>query len=157
MKKLFLMGAGLAIMAFTAQKAAAQDYQHALGVRLGSRNGVNFKTFLNPDRALDFNLNFRNYESRKDVNLQVLYEIHLPVQNAPGLKWYYGAGGSLGSRKYNGMDGDLFLSADGVIGLDYKVSQAPINLALDWRPRFVLAPDQDVIGGDFGLAVRFTF
>ncbi|MXV17915.1 hypothetical protein GS398_21645 [Pedobacter sp. HMF7056] len=135
----------------------AQEYKNALGVRLGSYNGVNFKTFVSKDNAFDLNLSFRNTSARKDVRFTVLYEFHNPVQNAPGLKWFYGGGGSIGSRRYVNDDGQLFLSAVGTLGLDYTFTGAPINLGLDWRPQLVITPDTDVTAGDVGLAVRFTF
>jgi hypothetical protein len=135
----------------------AQDYKNAIGVRLGSYNGVNFKTFNTSTTAFDLNLSFRDHASRKDVRFTALYEIHDAIENAGGLKWYYGAGGSIGSWRYANSDDEFFFSVDGVLGLDYKFSQAPINLALDWRPRLVIAPDTDVNAGDVGLAIRFTF
>ncbi|TZF82994.1 hypothetical protein FW774_11865 [Pedobacter sp. BS3] len=148
----------IAVFAFLlVNKTQAQDYKHALGVRVGAYNGINFKTFLNAQNALDFNLNFRSHDDYKYVFITGLYEIHNNIQNAPGLRWYYGGGASLGSSKPKYADGSFFLSADGVLGLDYKFTGAPINLALDWRPRLQLVDDVDFWTGDVGLAIRFTF
>jgi hypothetical protein len=118
---------------------------------------VNFKTFNTPNTAFDLNVSFRDHASRKDVSFTALYEVHDEIENAGGLKWYYGAGGSIGSWRYSYAGDEFFLSVDGVLGLDYKFPRAPINLALDWRPRLVITPDTDVYAGDVGLAVRFTF
>jgi hypothetical protein len=49
------------------------------------------------------------------------------------------------------------LSADGVLGLDYKINGAPLNLALDWIPRLELTPTTDFRSVDIGLAIRITF
>ena len=55
----------------------------------------------------------------------------------------YGGGASVGSYKQRDFDSDLFLSAEGVLGLDYKINGAPLNLTIDWRPRLELNPTTD--------------
>ena len=157
MRKLLLLclTAGLLLIAQTS--ANAQSYENAIGVRIGPYNGVNFKTFLNTNKALDLNLSFRNNNNFKRIFLTGLYEVHNPINGAPGLLWYYGGGGSVGSYKNDDFEGDLFLSADGVLGLDYKIDGAPLNLAIDWRPRLELTPNTNFGTGDVGLAIRLTF
>jgi hypothetical protein len=157
MKKLLLICLTAALIVIGQSNANAQSYDNAIGVRVGSYNGVNFKTFIKTNKALDFNLSVRNNNHLKRVILTGLYQVHNPINDAPGLQWYYGAGASVGSYKVDHLDGDLFLSADGVIGLDYKIDGAPLNLAIDWRPRLALAPDPDFGTGDVGLAIRLTF
>ncbi len=156
MRKLLLLGLIAAILS-VADTVNAQSYENAIGVRVGPYNGVNFKTFLQSNKALDLNLSFRSNSNVKRFLFTGLYEVHNPINGAPGLQWYYGGGGSIGSYKVEGFDGDLFLSADGVLGLDYKIDGAPLNFAVDWRPRFELTPDTDIRTGDIGLAIRFTF
>jgi len=156
MKKVTLLSFIAAFAFLFVNNTQAQDYKHALGVRVGAYNGINFKTFLNAQNALDLNLNFRSHNHYKDVLITGLYEIHNNIQNAPGLRWYYGGGASLGSSKWYD-ENYFFLSADGVLGLDYKFTGAPINLALDWRPRLQLVDDVNFWTGDVGLAIRFTF
>lgn len=157
MKKLLLLCLTAGIIMFARTSVNAQNYENAIGVRLGPYNGVNFKTFLHSNKALDLNLAFRNHNDYKRVFFTALYEVHNPINGAPGLLWYYGGGGSIGSLRYNHEDGDVFLSADGVLGLDYKISGAPLNLAIDWRPRLELTPDADFGSGDVGVAIRLTF
>ncbi|MFA6946538.1 MAG: hypothetical protein WC220_11620 [Pedobacter sp.] len=157
MKKLLLLCLTAGFIFLANSNAQAQTYENAIGVRLGSYNGVNFKTFLNTNKALDLNLSFRNNNDFKRVFFTGLYEVHNPIAGAPGLLWYYGGGGSIGSYKYRDFEGDLFLSADGVLGLDYKIEGAPLNLAIDWRPRLELTPDTYFGTGDVGLAIRLTF
>src|SRR5690606_34262739 len=157
MKKLFLLCLIAGLIIYAGQDAKAQDYSNAIGVRVGSYNGVNFKTILNSNKALDLNLSVRSNDHIKRFLLTGLYEVHNPINGAPGLLWYYGGGASLGSYKVEGFDGDLFLSADGVLGLDYKIEGAPLNLAIDWRPRLELTPNTDFGTGDVGLAIRLTF
>jgi len=46
---------------------------------------------------------------------------------------------------------------DGVLGLDYKISGAPINVSIDWQPSLNLIGHTYFEGGWGGLGVRFTF
>jgi len=157
MKKLLLLCLTAGFLLIGRSGANAQSYENAIGVRIGSYNGLNFKTFLNTNKALDLNLSVRSNDNFKRFILTGLYEVHNPINGAPGLLWYYGGGGSIGSYKAKNFEGDLFLSADGVLGLDYKIEGVPLNLAIDWRPRLELTPNTNFGTGDVGLAIRLTF
>ncbi|HEY1009019.1 MAG: hypothetical protein ACO1NS_03860 [Daejeonella sp.] len=157
MKKLLLLCLTAGLLLITRSNANAQSYENAIGVRVGSYNGVSFKTFIQANKALDFTLAVRSNNNFRRVLLTGLYEVHNPIGGAPGLLWYYGGGASVGSYKADNFDGELFLSADGVLGLDYKINGAPLNLAVDWRPRLALTPDTNFWTGDVGLAIRLTF
>ena len=91
-----------------------------------------------------------------------LYEIHNPIQNAAGLQWYYGAGAGIGSytekrKGLNNNETDVYLSLDGVLGLDYKFNGAPFNISLDWKPSFDITPSQGLDFEGVGLSLRFAF
>lgn len=137
----------------------AQNYKHAIGGRFGTANGVTFKTTLGGNKMLDVIANFRSHDNYNYFRLTGLYEINNPIAGAPGLGWYYGIGGTIGSvnHKYWDDNNDLYLSLDGVLGLDYKFVDAPINLSLDWKPAIELAPDTQFDAAGVGLSVRFTF
>jgi hypothetical protein len=157
MRKILLLSLTAGFLLLAKTDVTAQTYENSIGVRLGPYNGINYKTFLNSNKALDLNLSFRNNDDLNRFFFTALYEVHNPIEGAPGLLWYYGGGASIGSYKRKDFEGDLFLSADGVIGLDYKIEGAPINLALDWRPRLEVTPNSNLRSGDLGLAIRFTF
>lgn len=165
MKKLTLLLLTIGFIGLAQQETKAQalgpNYQNAIGGRFGVANGITFKHFMNDKNALDFILNFRakkhHYSSFRLVGL---YEIHAPIRNAPGLQWYYGIGGGIGSYTYKDnshRDSDVYLSVDGVLGLDYKFDGAPINIALDWKPSFDITPDQGFDFEGVGLSIRFAF
>lgn len=157
MKKLLLCSIITLMFSLSAPALFAQ-YKNALGGRFGLENGLTFKTFIKQDRALDFILNFRRGNDYSHFRFTGLYEIHNPINNAPGLRWYYGFGGSVGSFRYKSTDtSDVLLGLDGVLGLDYKFKDAPINLALDWKPTFYVSPGTDFYGDGVGLSFRFTF
>lgn len=159
MKKIVLLclTAGIILFAQTESKAQ-QTYKNAIGGRLGTANGITYKTFISGDRALDFILNFRSNNNYSTFRFTGLYEIHDNINNAPGLRWYYGPGATVGSRKFKSNDNsDLLVSIDGVLGLDYKFDGAPINLALDWKPAIEVTPNTEFDAEGFGLSIRFTF
>lgn len=158
MKKLiFTLVAGVAIFAMSTTNAQAQGYKNAIGGRFGSANGISFKTGLNNTAMLELIGNFRSNSGADYFNLTGLYEVYKPINGAEGLNFYYGAGATIGSYKVKGFDGDVYLSANGVLGLDYKFNGVPINLSLDWVPALQLTPDTGFWGGDVGLGLRFTF
>ncbi len=160
MKKIFTI-LGLIFITSLAMYSTsnAQNYKHAIGGRFGTANGVTFKTSLGGNKMLDIIANFRSHDGLEYFRLTGLYEINNPIAGAPGLAWYYGLGGTLGSVKYKHYksSSDLYLSLDGVLGLDYKFVEAPINLSLDWKPAIALAPDTEFDGAGLGLSIRFTF
>ena len=158
MKKIILTSLVAGFMLAFNFDANAQ-YKNALGVRVGDAYGITFKTFLQPNKALDFILSIKNRDDFNHSLLTGLYEVHNPINGAPGLRWYYGGGATLGSLDYKNdkRDNELYLSIDGVLGLDYKVDGAPLNLSLDYKPAFVLNPYTDLDAEGFGLSVRITF
>lgn len=129
----------------------AQDYKTALGVRLSNdqaiiNNSVSLKHFLNDRTALDVLFTFSD-----PVAIGALVAIHKPISETEGLKWYYGGGPyvSFGSKTNFG--------AQGVLGLDYKFSNIPLNLSLDWKPELNIVSDINFEPSAIGFTVRFTF
>jgi hypothetical protein len=157
MKKLIFTLIAIATLFTVSLDANAQGYKNAIGGRFGSANGISFKTGLSKGAMLELIGNFRSNKGYDYFNLTGLYEVYKPINGAAGLNFYYGGGATIGSIKVKGYDGDVYLSANGVLGLDYKFSDVPFNLSLDWVPALRLAPDTGFYGGDVGLGVRFTF
>lgn len=155
-KLLFTLIAATALLVSTTD-VKAQGYKNAIGGRFGDANGISFKTGLNNSAMLELIANFRSNKSVDYFRITGLYEVYNPINGAEGLNWYYGGGATIGSVKAKGYDGDIYLGANGVIGLDYKFRGAPINLSLDWVPTLQLTPNTDFYSGDVGLGVRFTF
>lgn len=164
MKKAALLLITSAILLLFQQKANAQSYPYALGLKFsGYENGISGKYFLNQGTALEGVLGFRNH----GLVLTGLYEIHQTAFNVPELKFYYGGGahlGAVGSGRYKryGSDDEYYesssvlLGADGVLGLEYVIPQSPIAISLDLNPRLELArgPFFDLAPG---LGLKYTF
>jgi len=160
MRKVLIASVVLAL--FTIGKSSAQsmgsDYQTAVGVKFWP-GAITVKHFIGDNRALEGLANFWDHGFR----FTGLYEIHGDINDVEGLKWYVGPGAHIGW--YNGnwhhgdyyyKDGGFSLGVDGVLGLDYKINGAPINLSLDINPFLELASHTyvDIWGG---LGVRYTF
>jgi hypothetical protein len=136
----------------------AQGYRNAIGGRFGTANGITFKTTLGGNKMLDLIANFRSNDGYDYFRVTGLYEIYNPIQGAQGLNYYYGLGGSVGSRTRKWDDkNQAYLAIDGVLGLDYKFAEVPLNLSLDWKPAIELAPGTEFDSSGLGLSIRFTF
>lgn len=141
-----------------AKQAGAQsmgdDYKTSLGIKGyfgdGSIGGINVRHNLSSTNALEGGLYFKSHF----VMLEGLYEWQGPINGAPGLNWYAGPGAQLGFINGHGNN-DVSLALKGAVGLDYKFSGAPINVAFDVNPTFTLTPDSD-FSFYAGIAFRFA-
>ena len=144
----------LAVAASQAQSKSTNSstYKTALGVKVWDGGGITLKHFFNDRNAGEL----IGYFWRNGVRFTGLYEIHGDINGAEGLKWYIGPGAHIGF--YNSKYGDgAFGGIDGVLGLDYKFSGAPINVSIDWQPSFEFGDNRGFYGGWGGLGIRYTF
>ncbi|MEX6687028.1 hypothetical protein QTN47_05960 [Danxiaibacter flavus] len=141
----------------------SSSYKTALGAKGyfgdGSIGGFNVKHFFNSTNALEGSLLFRSHF----VAFEGIYEWHGPINGAKGLKWYVGPGAQLGfytgdhDHDYNNdhHDDNVLFALKGTVGLDYKFTGAPIDIAFDVNPTFNLTPNTD-FNFYAGLAFRFA-
>lgn len=139
----------------------AQDYKTALGVRLSSsnaiqNNSISFKQFITDRTAVEVLFTFGD-----PLALGALAEFHKPLAPA-GLSYFYGAGGYIGFIKnYNTntqkTSTDPNFGAQGIIGLDYKFNNIPLNISLDWKPELNIVNDINFEPAAIGFTARFTF
>jgi hypothetical protein len=140
---------------------SAQGYKTALGVRLSSstamvNNSVSIKHFINDKVAIEGLLSFGD-----PLAIGVLVELHKPLASQ-GLTWFYGAGGYLSFVKTvntttQKTSTDTNIGAQGVIGLDYKFTNVPLNISLDWKPELNIVTDINFEPAAIGFTARFTF
>ena len=140
---------------------SAQNYKTALGVRLSSstamvNNSVSIKHFINEKVAIEGLLSFGD-----PLAIGALVEIHKPLA-ASCLSWFYGAGGYIGFVKTlntttQKTNTDTNIGAQGVIGLDYKFNNVPLNISLDWKPELNIVTDINFEPAAIGFTARFTF
>ena len=150
----------IAAIGFTTA-ASAQAYKTGIGVRLSSsqamvNNSITLKHFLNERAAIEALFSFGD-----PLAIGALYEIHKPF-SSEGLQWFYGGGGYLGFVKSwnpnkNKNETDVNVGAQGVLGLDYKFVNLPLNISLDWKPELNLVSDINFEPAAIGFSARFTF
>jgi hypothetical protein len=159
-KKIFmkkLLYAGICLFLFAdaqaqSRTANSSTYKTALGVKVWDGGGISFKQFVSGRNAVELVGYFWNRGSR----ITGLYEVHGPISGATGLQWYIGPGAHIGF--YNTKYGDgVFIGVDGVLGLDYKFNNAPINISLDWQPSIEFGDNRGFVGSWGGLGIRYTF
>ncbi|MFN2440842.1 MAG: hypothetical protein ABR503_16675 [Chitinophagaceae bacterium] len=161
MKKIALLFSMLFLLAIC-NDLKAQDYQSAIGLRLGSPLAASYKFFISDQGAVELYLGFRSYSiGYTFLNPGVMYQHHFPISGIDGLYWYVGGGVSAFLYNYKdtfGPAGDGFgLGINGVLGLDYKFADAPINLSADWVPTFFISGYLGGFGAGYGaLSARYT-
>jgi hypothetical protein len=161
MKKLFFTLALIFVAVFAAQ---SQQYKSAIGLRLGFPASISYKQFLNEKNAFEIYAGYRRWSSLISyMNAGALYQVHAPISSVEGLQWYFGGGASALIWNYDDFYGDEFgnfnLGISGCIGLDYKFTNAPVNVSVDWVPTFVIGDAfYNGFRGDAGaLSVRYVF
>jgi hypothetical protein len=129
-----------------------QSYKNALGVRFGSSSSIggaaiSYKHFIKPNTAIEVMGAIGN-----NFSVGALYQLYEPLGTTQNLQWYYGAGGYIVLSQPKGGIG-----AAGVIGIDYKFDEAPINISLDFKPELSFAPSVGLNFNTFAFAIRYTF
>lgn len=165
MKKLIYILAFLAGTTLNAQS----NYNTAIGLRAGETSGLTVKQFVGSETAFEGILGAWRY----GISATLLYEKYRST-TVSNLNWYYGGGGHVAFENryydryyyYNGRyyvadyyaNGGMGLGIDGVLGLEYKIPNAPIAFSLDLKP-FI---EFNTHGGvwtaiDPGLGVKVAF
>ena len=159
MKK-FVLLSGLVVALGVTGNLQAQEYRTAIGVRLSSasaavNNSISIKQFISDRAAIEGLFSFGD-----PLAFGAMLEIHKPLA-ASGLSWFYGGGGDLSflktynpNKQKNEIDPNF--GAMGVLGLDYKFANVPLNLSLDWKPELNLVSDINFEPAAVGFTARFT-
>lgn len=152
LKRLFI--AALLVIGF-ATTINAQQYNTALGVRLGYDNGITLKHFFAPASAGEFML----YASSNYVQLTGMYQYQQPLPNAANFEWYVGLGGHVGAihKNRSHYNNSLLVGADLIGGIEYIFPTAPFTVSLDWKPSFNFTNNyNDDWYSGFALSLRYV-
>jgi hypothetical protein len=138
-------------------KVTANTYNKAFGVKMYP-GALTYKKFKQNNMAIEA----IGYINLDGFSMTLLKEFHTPIIDVENLSWYYGYGGHLGIwsdewKKNNVKTGNsnIAVGFDGIIGLDYKFSDAPFNLSIDWQPSFSII--QSYFNNQGGIGIRYTF
>jgi len=153
MKKLFVFA--VVIIIACAAKAQA-PYNQALGVKLPGGFSATYKKFINAYNNVEAQAVFWN----KGFRLVGLYEFNFDIPDVNGLRWYVGPGAHIGfwkSRYKDDYGSKPDFGVDGVIGLDYKLKDIPIDVSVDWQPSVTLVGSAGFSPVFGGVGIRYTF
>src|SRR6476469_1255421 len=156
MKKFFF----IALLLTVSFAAFSQPYyKQAIGLKFPGGTSITYKNFIAGTNAIEGQATFWN----SGVRFSGLYEFNFyTFENVPGLGWYVGPGAHVGlwNDSYatsKGLKTRLDLGIDGVIGVDYKVKDIPLNVSIDWQPSIVIAGSTGFSPAIGGIALRYTF
>ena len=149
---------------FTLDKPKSQNeltsnpYKKAIGVKMYP-SAITYKQFNQQNKAVEI----LGYFTLDGFRATVLFEKYSPIADVDNLSWYIGYGGHLGLwseewKKSNpNHSAGIALGVDGILGLDYKIKNAPLNLSIDWQPSFNFVGSSYFESGWAGIGVRYTF
>ncbi len=153
-------------LCFFGTTLSAQSYSSAIGLRLGAPGALSYKFFINETSALEL---YGSYRRRgvlsyhwTSYGMGGTYQVHNDLSSvADGLQWFYGGGAGINfyswsDDTYFKNEGSLGLLVHGALGLDYRFSEAPVNLSLDWNPTIALTGYGNGFGAGYGaLSIRY--
>jgi len=126
----------------------AQDYKGALGVRFSSKAAL-VNTSISLKYFFDEKIAAEGLITPDDpFALGLLIEWHQPMLT--NFKYFYGGG------VYAGFSGDRRVGLHGIIGLDYKIPNIPLNFSIDWKPELTVAKEFSFEPQALGVSARFT-
>jgi hypothetical protein len=136
------------------KSAFAQSKGFGLGVVLGEPTGLAGKYWLENGNAIDFGLGyaFSSNDSRVNLHVDYLFHNYSAIRSAEKFVLFYGVGG----RIVTSDNKSAWLGLRGVIGIDWFIKNAPIDVFLEAAPVFDIAPNTG-LDLDAGLGVRFFF
>jgi hypothetical protein len=136
--------------------ADAQDYNTGVGLRGGYASGITVKHFIGRNAALEGLLTSR----WQGFEITGLYEVHGMAFDVDRLNWYYGGGAHLGSFDASNVPwgtSGIVVGIDGVIGIEYNFTEAPISVGIDWKPSINILGYSEFRGDEAALSVRYIF
>jgi hypothetical protein len=161
MKKTLLLVSIITVFSFSLK---AQEYKTAAGIRLGPSSpaiapGFTIRHFLDEKHAVEGIVGINN-----GIGICALYEWYHPVATVEHLQWFVGAGGYAAYRNNVSFIGEnsnknntSYIGAAGVVGVDYKFRDIPLNISIDWKPELNIIENVGFEASGVGFSARFTF
>jgi hypothetical protein len=145
------------LLLFIISYSASAQYKYAVGIRFDDSEGLTFKN--NKAKGASFEAMLSGFGNGLKGTL--LAEWHQKAFTTGQWRWFYGAGGHVGSvnsrfRKKDFYAGYRQVGLDGILGLEVTFNEVPINLSVDWKPEFNFINYPGLYLGTFGLSARFA-
>ncbi len=136
MKRLVLLGF---IVISSVLSTNAQDFDMAVGGRLGVPFGVSFKKFINETDAIDITMGFSGAGVGTSLSILGQYQRHADIdfEDVENLQWFYGLAVSGNRWGYVGHHG-VYVGGHAAFGLSYTLEDYPINLSIETNPGLFL-------------------
>jgi hypothetical protein len=147
------------ILCLSTSFCVAQNYQRAIGLRLGFPAGLTYKQFTNYNTAFEImggvylprGVNQEN--GGFDVTVILMKETQVMVDE---LHVFYGGGGHVGS-----IENDVNIGIDVMVGLEFALARTPIAFSFDAKPGLDFASlakgrENFLLSGG-GFTLRYTF
>lgn len=168
------------LLALMALPMLAGNYQHSIGLVLGSKEGLTYKGFLGSNTALVVDLAWQmdrtigSYSAYSDiyklwywdisVNPNLVYQKAFIEDSWGGFDWFAGAGVSLGlAQGFYSETAEVFgkFGVNAIAGLEAHFN-APVAVSLDFRPGYALGfEDSSYVLNTFdwalALSLRYCF
>lgn len=152
MKKKIFAALLLALPLAGLHSVSAQEYNTAVSVNLGADMGFGFKHFLGERSAIEAQFGYNI--PCNGVMLSAVYQYHVPL--ATGFSLYAGGGLNIGALHLGKHESsDFAIGLDPTVGFEYKFADAPIALALDYKPNINFTPHSQWDLAAF--KIRYTF
>lgn len=136
---------------------AQAPYNRALGLKSPGGLSITYKKFISNTHNLE--AEFTAWH--KGFRVAGLYEFNFyTFNNAPELSWFVGPGAHVGfwkSAYQKTYSSQIDVGIDGILGLDYKFKNLPVNVSADWEPSVALVGNVGFTPVFGGVAVRYTF
>ena len=132
-------------------------YKKAIGVKMYP-SAISYKSFLTNSKAIEV----LGYFTLDGFRTTIMMEKYSAFANTEQLSLYIGYGWHLGIwseewKKNNPTHkAGIAVGVDGILGLDYKIKNAPLNLSIDWQPSFNFVGSSYFESGWAGLGIRYT-
>lgn len=132
-------------------------YKKSIGIKLNP-GAISYRSFYTRNKAVEG----MGFISIDGFQLTILNEKYTPFANAENLTWYIGYGGhfNLWSERYKlnnpSKTAGVAVGVDGMLGLDYKLKNTPINLSVDIQPAFNFVGASYFDLGWGGIGIRYT-
>ncbi len=152
MKKKLIAACFLVLPLVGWQSESAQDYKTAVSVNLGADMGFGVKHFIGKRGAIEAQAGYNI--PCKGVMLSAVYQYHVPL--VTGFKFYAGGGVNIGALHLGKHSSSEFaIGLDPTVGFEYKFAQAPIAVAVDYKPNINFTPHSQWDLAAF--KIRYTF
>jgi hypothetical protein len=143
--------AALLVLALALPGLARQGGPFGVGVQLGEPSGLSAKYWLNSVNALDFLVGLSPFHEHAFIKADYLWHnfnlIRLPSGQMP---LYFGMGAMVNLSHRPGV------GLEGVVGLEYLIPSAPLDVYLDIAPGAIIVPE--TYGNvNAGIGMRWFF